>query len=371
MSRQEMKQTAKRVMSRMEELKISQERKFDELSNHQSQILEEIIQRLAAYFKSNDTIEKFCKWSASEAPEAKETWQETKSEVLKCISERTQQFVQSWEDDKHEFAKAQVSLTNYCSEKYDVMEEEIRQVEEEAFLNDAEPVEILQHGNKRMAMLRAKLPGNIGKNAPVWLRQGLSSVVVGSPLSSFRSKVKKKVQYRTKLEKYLDDPCDYMSKRSHKCLKAITTPERLLPFISKQLADSVQFLNKIKEKIYKVMEGDEKLYQQLLDEDITRTQIQELYEPVEKNLKSLTCELAVYSLIEIRESDFTSDELKCDGHFQSIIGSGRFSNVYKGGLSRSGEPEIEVAIKMFTDPLTANNVRHFAEEENALRFVLI
>ena len=354
----------------MEELKISQQRKFDELSEHQAQIIQEIIQKLAAYFKSDDTIKKFCEWSTSEAPEAEATWQETKSEVLKCISERTQQFVQSWEDDKHEFARAQVLITNYCSEKYDVMEEEIRQVEEEAFLNDVE-LEVLQHENERMIMLRAKLPGNIGENTPVWLRQGLSSVVVGSPFSVFRSKLKKKLQYRTKLEKYLDDRCDYMSKRSHKCLETIAIPDRLLPFINKQLADAVQFLKKIKEKISKVMEEDEKLYQRLLEDDRSRTQIQKIYEPVERKLKYLTGELTVYNLIENRESDFTSDELKWDGNFESIIGYGRFSTVYKGALSRSGESEIEVALKVFRDPLTANNVWHFADEEHALRFVLI
>ena len=121
MSHQETEKRIKRVMSRMEELKSSQERRFSELSQHQSQKIQEIIAKLAAHFKSEETIKKFCDWSEDKVPAASATWQETKSEVLKYISERTQQFVQQWEDDEHEFARAQVSLIQYCIEKYHVM----------------------------------------------------------------------------------------------------------------------------------------------------------------------------------------------------------------------------------------------------------
>ena len=117
MSQQVTEKKIQGVLGRMKELQISQQRKFDELSEFQSKILQEIIEKLVVYFKSKDTADQFCKWSPSEAPQAKETWQETKSEVLNCISQRTQQFVQYWEDEEHEFAKAQVSLTKYCCEK--------------------------------------------------------------------------------------------------------------------------------------------------------------------------------------------------------------------------------------------------------------
>ena len=371
MSRQETESKIRKVMSRMEELQISQQRKFDELSEHQSKILEAIIQKLTAYFKSDNTAEKFCKWYPSEAPKAKTTWHETKNEVLKSISERTQQFVQNWEDEEHEFARAQVSLIKYCFDKYDVMEEEIRQAEEEVFFDDAEtPKHDEVTTTKMKYKSRAKSRRNTADTAPVWLRQGLASVVVGSPLrGSFGSKLKKKLHYKTKLERYADDPCDYMSKRSRKCLKMIATQERLLPFINKQLEDAVQFLKQIKEKIPKLLEGDEQLYQQLLDDDRSKTQVQELYEPLDKQLEYLTRELTVYNLREIRKSDFANDELKWDGNYKSMIGSGSFSTVYKGVLTRKGEPEIEVALKLYKDLLTTNNVWHFVDEERALRFV--
>ena len=160
-------------MSRMEELKSSQERRFSELSQHQSQKIEEIIAKLAAHFKSEEIIKKFCDWSEDKVPAASASWQETKSEVLKYISERTQQFVQQWEDDQHGFARAQVSLIQYCIEKYDVMAEEIHKVEEQGFLDeneaDASQDEEVTQSNSRKS------------TAPTWLRQGLASVVVSSP----------------------------------------------------------------------------------------------------------------------------------------------------------------------------------------------
>jgi len=338
----------------MKELQISQERRFDELSQHQSKTFEDIIAKLVAHFKSEETISKFCDWSVHEVPKPSTTWQETKSEAIKYISERTHQFVQQWEDDEHEFAKAQVSLIQYCIEKYDVMSKEIHQVEEQALLEETE----------------ADVSQNEEVTAPTWLRQGLVSVVVGSPrvLSKLSAKFKKMTQHKPKLERYSEDPCSYMAKRSRKCLKVIATHDRLLPFINTQLEDSVQFLKQIKEKIPQLRERDQQLYQQLLEDKRNRTEIQEVYKPLKKQIKLLQCSLAVYNVSEVRKSDFTDDELKCEEKpWESIIGDGSFSTVYSGVLSRTGQPKLEVALKRYREPLTTNNVMHFVDEERALR----
>ena len=372
MSRQETEEKIQRVMSRMKELQISQQRKFDELSEFQSKILYEIIVKLTVYFQSEDTAKQFCKWSCSEAPQAKATWQETKSEVLNCISQRTHQFVQDWEDEEHEFAKAQVSLTKHCCEKYLVMEEEIRQVEEEFDDVEQESVEqeVPKHEEVTPTKSRAKSQRKFTETTPVWLRQGLASVVVDSSLGWFGAKIKKKLHYKSKLERYADDPCDYMSRRSKKCLKVIATQDRLLPFINKQLEDAVQFLKQIKDSIPKLLESDEKLYERLLEDDRSSTQVQKIFQPLDRKVESLKRELTVYNLTEMRKSDFTDDELKWDGNFESIIGNGSFSTVYSGALTREGEPEVKVALKVYRDPLTTRNVWHFVDEERALRFVL-
>ena len=181
----------------MEELKSSQERRFGELSQHQSQTIQDIIAKLAAHFKSEETIESFCHWSIDEVPAASTTWKETKSEALKYVSERTHQFVQQWEDDEHEFAKAQVSLIQYCIEKYDVMADEIHEVEEQAFRDESEAdvsqdEEVTQSKSQKIT-------------APTWLRQGLASVVVSSPRVSSKlgAKLKRKIQHKIKLESFL------------------------------------------------------------------------------------------------------------------------------------------------------------------------
>ena len=80
-------------------------------------------------------------------------------------------------------------------------------------------------------------------------------------------------------------------------------------------------------------------------------------------------ELTVFSLTEMRKSDFTRDELKWDENRQSIIGRRNFSTVYRGILTQSGKPEVKVAIKEYIHPLSTSNVWHFVDEEKALRFV--
>ena len=360
MSHQETEKKINRVLNRMKELQISHKRRFDELSEYQSQKLEDILEKLAAHFKSEETIRCFCKWSVNEVPAALATWKETKGEALKHVSKKTHKFVQDWEYDTKEFEKAQVELFQYFLEKYDLMEEEIHKVEDEAFLDDSQA-----DGSQDEEVPRSKSRITA---APLWLRQGLASVVVGSPrVLDWVAKLKKMAQYKTKLESYTDDPCDYMSRRSRKCLKVIATRDHLLPFINEQLEDAVQFLKQIKEKIPKLIEGDEQLYQQLLKDKRTKSEIQELYEPLNRQMEWLKRSITVYNLREVRKSDFTKDELKCDERWESIIGNGSFSTVYKGVLALEGKPEINVALKRYRDPLTTQNVWHFVDEEGALR----
>ena len=362
MSHQETEEKIKRVMSRMEGLKSSQERRFDELGQHLQKVFQEIVRKLAAYFKSEETIKRFCEWSTDEAPPALATWLETKSEALKYISERIHQFVQQWEDDKHEFKKAQDSLIQYCTEKYDVMAEEICKVEEQAFLDETE-ADVLQDEELTQSKSRKS-------TTPAWLREGLASVVVGSSgfLSKLPAKDKKKPHFSlTKRQRYVNSPCGYMSQKSRKCIDGFATQDRLLPFITEQLKDAVQFLKQIKEKIPQLREGDEQLYQQLLENKRSKTENEEIYEPLMAQIRLLQNGLTLYNVSEIRKSDFTDEQLKCDEKWESIIGEGSFSTVYKGTLSREGQPEIEVALKRYREPLTTNNAWHFVDEERPLR----
>ncbi|RMX55977.1 hypothetical protein pdam_00021724 [Pocillopora damicornis] len=143
---------------------------------------------------------------------------------------------------------------------------------------------------------------------------------------------------------------------------------RLLPFISKQLEDAVLYLRLIKEKILKLREGDELIYQRLLEDERGSTEIRKIYEPLNNELEFLRRNVTVYTLREIGQSDFAREELKCDvENLDFFIGGGSFSAVFRGILHRKGSPEIMVAIKMYSDPLTSNNVWHFVDEERALR----
>ena len=357
-------------MDRMEELENSQDRIFRELSEYQSQVIKETIEKLVIYFKSEEISDKFCDWSSTQLPPFGATWEETKSEVLKRISERAQQFVQEWEDDEHHFANAQVALIKYFTEKYDFMEEEIRKVEDGIF-GDLDHDSPIREPDPKPATSRRHRPKKpLDVSTPVWFRQGLASVVVNAPFfGALTQKIKQSYQYKRKLERYKKEPLPYMKKKSLKCLKIIATEDRLLPFINGQLEDAVQFLIQIKAKIPRLREGDKKLYHQLLTESRSKVEIQGIYEPVCTRLDNLKRDITVFNVKEIRKSDFSVGELKWNEDEKSVIGRGTFSTVYSGILSREGEPETKVALKVYSNPLKRNNVWHFIDEEIALRFV--
>ena len=109
------------------------------------------------------------------------------------------------------------------------------------------------------------------------------------------------------------------------------------------------------------------MYQKLLEDKRSKTEIKEVYEPLKIQIKLLQRSLTVHHLNEMRKSDFTNEELRSDEKWESIITDGRFSTLYKGVLRRKGHLEIEVALKRYRDPLTTNNVWHFVDEERTLR----
>lgn len=372
LSQQETEEKISRVKKRMQELQESQQHKFDELSKFQSEILEEIITKLTEYFKSDEAVKKFCEWSSSEAPEVQATWKETKSEVLKCISKRIQQFTQSWEEETHAFAKARDRLITHCCEKYDIMEKEIYQVEEYVFSDEVD-TEVkqeeyaIQMRPRALSVLSRRI--KVFTDAlPSWHRQGIVPVVVRSSWSMFDLSLKKPDE-KIKRKKYQDDPCGYMSQRSRKSLVLIGSQDRLLPFIKEQLKDAIDCLRRIKERMRKLLDGDREMYQKLLDDDRSKREIREIYEPLTTEAELLERELNVFHLAEMKKSDFTSDELKWGGD-GSIIRSGTFSTVYRGVLAQRRKPEVAVAIKEYKDPLTTRNLWHyFLDEERPLRFV--
>ena len=356
----------------MEELKRSQNETIKELGKYQTQLIWEITGRLAFYFKATGTSTRFCEWSPAEVPDSEATWAETDDEILRSISKRIHQFVQEWEDEEHEFAKAQDTVIKNLCEKYNIMEEEIRRVEDEVLFENgtaevfqqeirtANPLSIPEEGFQN---------GPIASKTPVWLRQGLASVVIRSPLSKLVSKLKERLDFSRKLSKYQTDPCTHMSERCTASLEILSDQDRLLPFITEQLEDSVQVLNQIKEKIPKLIEGDEQLYRQLLSDTRSKADIQNFYEPIGEKLESLKGEVIVYALKEIRRSDFSDGDLKWTEDDRSIVGRGSLSTVYSGVLSPKEEKEIKVALRVHTDLLSKENVGQFWNEDMTMRFV--
>ncbi|XP_022802300.1 uncharacterized protein LOC111339838 [Stylophora pistillata] len=370
MSRKEVERKMKRVMNILVELEKSQDQLVDELREYQRQIIQGIITDLITYFKSDEIEKKFCEWDQYEIPEAKRTWEETKHEVLSCISERAREFVQQWEDKKHPFAKSHDALIQLCAEKYDIMEEDIRKIDEETLPGnpeeDSSSGESLEQRVSRKSRLSEK---HRSSNAPLWLRQGLTSVVLTTPfMAALTQKLKKKFQYQRKLEQFRNDRRLYVEKKSKKCLKLIAKEDSLLPFITEQLDDAVQFLVQIKAKVPKLRQSYKKFYRQLLADSRSAFEIQGIYQPINSRVDILRTEIAVFEVTFMRTSDISAGQLhiQWSQYDESIVGKGNLSTVYRGVLNREGQPETQVALKVYNSPIENTNMRRFTEKEEVL-----
>lgn len=188
-------------------------------------------------------------------------------------------------------------------------------------------------------------------------------------MAALTQKLKKKFQYQRKLEQFRNDRRLYVEKKSKKCLKLIAKEDSLLPFITEQLDDAVQFLVQIKAKIPKLRQSYKKFYRQLLADSRSAFEIQGIYQPINSRVDVLRTEIAVFEVTFMRTSDISAGQLhiQWSQYDESIVGKGNLSTVYRGVLNREGQPETQVALKVYNSPIESTNMRRFTEKEEVLR----
>ena len=240
---------------------------------------------------------------------------------------------------------------------------------------ELDAIEKTMHGKQMHAYFDSIKPPQMSKQAkvvigmtvPIGLPVGVASLVVGMPATGAIS-LKKQVDKKSKLERYSQDPLSYLKKKCKDFLDSLTE-ETVLKYAEKQMEKTINTLWKYASYIPKLIEENRKLVSHLQNETRTKSEIERLYEPIEKNSRRVQEQMTLLG-IKLYPAKVDVSDLEWQEDMECCLREDESFRVYSGKLKkneREGKKDTNVAVKVFTQPFDFMNQRLFLQEEHKIR----
>ena len=320
---------------------------------------------LSKYLKSPEVMQQFSSWTLDDVPNTEESWELTENCIQKVLMKRLQEKIEEWEEEKHVFSDARASLIQYFQERFSYVEGQLRTLEGSVLAGDTASSAGGPLGSYDLGVAEKVL---IGVTSPIWVPVGLVVLVVSVPVVG-AIKVGEKVEGWIKTRHYNKDKCAFLAEASQEYLSKAAEGQLLKSFVVEQLKEAQVCLKQVLDRIPHLIEEDKMLCQQLIDEDRSKKEVEDFYQPLHDESVQIRDEMALFGIKEVRSMDISCDDL--EWHDNALLGSGRFAAVYRGKLKIRGEDRpVDVAVKVWNEVLNEGTATVFLSETETLRLVL-
>ena len=314
------------------------------IEEHQSAVIAELkkflnkkvaiaIGKLSEYLLSNDVRKRFYAWTLDDAPNAESSWKVTENAIFKALGGRFQEFLEQWEEENHVFAEARHSLIEHFVQRYNLVEGQLRNLEDTIVADDSP---IAEGGPSAEFTLPTYAKVLLGVTSPLWIPLSLVGLVIALPAFGIVA-IKEKLEDNSKNKWYEKDRCGGMAELAKQYLDFVTKNDKLEEYVKDQLEEARLCLKQIKARIPELIQADKMLCRQLIDETRSQKEIQDHYGPLMERSTEIRGRLAMFWVAEIRQDNIESEKLEWQRNDSSRLGIGAFAAVYKGKLKRNGE----------------------------------
>lgn len=350
------------IRDRLMRLETEQSQVIEDLRSHLKDRTDNALKELSVYLKSDSVKSRFTSWTLDEVPKAESSWEVIKNNVTQALRGRLHDILEHWEEDMHVFANARESLLQRFQHKYNVFEEELRNLQS-AVTSD----EVVPEGDapeeESLFTLREKVV--IGVTSPLWVPLGVVAVVIGAPVVGILA-IKKKFEEKSKIRKYEKNKCAFMAEASADFLNDVLLDEDALRnFVKGQLKDAKLCLRQIEARIPELIQADLMLCKQLSDETRSKEEIVDLYKPMLDEALNIRGHLSMFVVRDVRT--FGVNSLSLDWKEDKPLGCGSFSSVYQGKMKTETGEEINVAVKVYHEALNVQTAGLVSKEVDILR----
>jgi len=354
------------IVFRLKRIEEKQAEVVEELHDYLKTRVRDAVQKLRGYLQSDDVRNRFTTWTLDEVPKTGSSWEVTKSNITKALTNRLREIIEHWEEDEQVFSDARQSLLRHFQQQYNFVEGQLRNLEGAVIDDDAHVPESIP-ADEGFTFTEKVV---IGVTSPLWVPLTLVALVIGAPVVGILS-IKSKIEDRSRIKKYERDKCAFMAETAEEHLDNVTADERVLKvFVKEQLKEAKVCLKQIEAHIPELIEADKMIFRQLLHESRSKEEIKELYQPIMDEASDIRGHLAVFALKEIRAINISSEKLDWKEDMASRLGGGAFATVYQGKMRRQGKQQT-VALKVCSDVLDFKNASLIMAEVQLLRYVIL
>ena len=353
-------QKMENVIHRLDVMKRGLRRVIQDLQASFNEKVHTILCQLSEYLDSEDVMARLTSWSENEFPDQyiSALTPEVEEVIDTLLSSRFQEVVKQWEEEKHVFADARLSLLKKVKNCYDEAEFKRRNL-----LFDATDV---HHGVSNFKKFRFSNP----RKAYMKIRT-LTFGVFGLVADSMDGKFVTELYGGSKI-----DFKDVITQASVKFFSSRREKKQLKKFVVDKLNDVKDCLRQIEVRLPELIEEDRELYSELYGQLLCNleqeTHFQEenkdRYRRIRDEGSQCRDQLALFGIKNVCTTKINHDELEWKEEKSSLLGSGSFSAVYQGTMRRCGEVAT-VALKVFNEALNADNASEIMQEMKMLRQV--
>ena len=346
------------ILYRLYSVGKEQEKVMEDLRKQLKNRVDGAMKELKKYLSSEEVKARFTSWTLDEVPKVESSWYITENEIEKLLKNRLREVIEEWEENQQVFESARESLVQHFQQRYNFVEEELRNLQGAAI----DDVEVPETDPSAWTTTQKVV---LGLTGPIWFPLGLVALVIGSPIVGIMA-MKSKVEDKRKLKKYKEDKCAFMADKAAEYLEKAKEEKVLKSFVKDQMKEADVCLKQIEARIPELIEADRMLYQQLSDETRSQEVIQDLYKPIMDDGSRLRARLALFGVREVRADDISNEELDWRDDSSSLLGCGMSGVVYQGTMRRHGVVQT-VALKVCSEMLDAKNATLIMAEVDLLR----
>ena len=354
------------ITNRLQSIERQQGTVSKELQSYLENKTDHAVRELSRYLKSPEVIQQFSSWTLDDVPNTEQSWELTKNYIQNTLRRRIRENIKEWEDMNQVFSHARASLIQTYQARFRYVEGQLRTLEGSVL---AGGVTRSASGPSVSDDLSVAEKVIIGVTSPLWFPIGLVVLVVGVPVLGAIA-FKGKLENWNKTRQYNKDKCAFMSKASQEYLNEVVQEQHLRPFVMEQLKEAQVCLKQVLDRIPQLIEEDKMLCQQLRDENRSKKEVEDFYQPLHERSVKIRDEMALFGIKEVRTMDISCDDLEWKDN--ALLGRGTFAAVYRGKLKIQGEDKpVDVAVKVWNEELNEDTASGFLSEAEILRLVLL
>ena len=115
-----------KILQRLEATETQQNKVMEELAEFLDREVDDALTQLSKPLSTKAVRRRFTSWTLDDAPKAEMSWEATKNQIEKTLSERLRDIIEQWEEDNKVFSNARESLLKHFQQRYNFVEEQLR-----------------------------------------------------------------------------------------------------------------------------------------------------------------------------------------------------------------------------------------------------